>query len=163
MDLPEPVEPTTSTRRLVDDALEDLWQLQFFDGGDFALDGTDDHGDLTALLKAVDPEAADFVDGDGHVVFQLVLEHLDLVFIHQRIGNLLDHTGRQIVVAKRVKFALDLDVDGGPGTQEKVRRVFLAHQFQEIADIHKSPCPVFAGAVIVYTGTRFQIPSFNGL
>src|SRR5690606_12154218 len=118
------------------DVLEDLGQLQLVDGGDLALDGADHHADLTALLEHVHAEAAGVLHRDRHVELEVAFELGHLALVHQRIGDLLDHAGRQAGVAQRVKLALDLDVDGCAGGEEHVRRVLLRHQLQEVADVH---------------------------
>src|SRR5690606_26023222 len=65
------------------------------------------------------------------------------------------HARGQAGVAEGVQLALDLDVDGRAGGQEHVRRVFLRHQLQEVADVHKrvlgSP-----GSVPVAVESRLQ-------
>jgi hypothetical protein len=103
---------------------------------------------MPTLLEHVDAEAPGIGQGDGHVELQLALELRHLAFVHQRVGDLLDHARRQAGVAQRIELPLDLDVDRCPGGQKHVRSVLFGHQLQEVADIHcefsptKRPTPV---------------------
>jgi hypothetical protein len=97
----------------------------------------DHHADLAALLEHVDAETAGVGQRQRHVQLEVALELGHLALVHQRIGDLLDHARRQAGIAERIQLALDLDMHGRSGGQEHVRGVFVRHQLQEIADVHR--------------------------
>jgi hypothetical protein len=128
--------------RLHDQVAEDIRQLQLVDAGDLALDRADHHADFAALLEHVDAEAAGFLHRQRHVQLEIALELRHLAFVHQRIGDLLDHAAGQAGIAQWVKLALDLDVHRGAGRQEHVRRALVYHKLEEVTDIHVMNAPV---------------------
>ncbi|MNV58603.1 hypothetical protein D3C71_1509890 [compost metagenome] len=124
-----------------DDVLQHLRQVQLLDARDMALDRTDHHAHLTALLEHVDAEAPGVGQGDGHVELKVALELRYLALVHQRVSDFLDHSRWQAGAPQRIQLALDLDVDRRSGGQKHVRSVLFGHQLQEVADIHTQYFP----------------------
>ncbi len=80
----------------------------------------DDHADLAALAEDIDTETTDILAADREIHLVFTFEFLDLVLVHQAVGDFLDHVRRHDLPVDGGGFALDLHVDGGAGTEEEV-------------------------------------------
>ena len=69
--------------------LEDFWQMQFLDAGNFRFNAADDHADVAALSMDVDAEAANIWIIERQIHFPVRCEGGTLLFTHAVVGQLL--------------------------------------------------------------------------
>ena len=61
---------------------------------------------------------------------------IELIFVHQLDGRLLDHLRRHLELVDRHDLAVNLDFGWCKRCKEKVRGLLLDHQFEKRFDVH---------------------------
>src|SRR5690606_34705165 len=131
VDLPEPVEPTIST------SPRGAMMMSFSTCGSCSSSIVGITLRIARITMPTSPRCLNTLTRKRHVQLQVALELRHLALVHQRIGDFLDHAGRQAGIAEGIELSLDLDVHRRAGGQEHVGGVLLRHQLQEVADVHR--------------------------
>ncbi len=127
--LPEPVEPTTSSRPRFCKikSPKNFWQLQRCQAGHVLRDKANDHGDGAALVHGTDTETAHALQGtpmlSSPVSWRVSISRGGDDLGEQR-ARAID---RQQLAIDGNAFAVDFDEDGGVDRQVNVRSFFIGH------------------------------------
>src|SRR5450631_24278 len=120
------------------DVLQDQRQLEFFEGGNLRVDGSQHRAGEPLLNEGADSKAADSRRRDCKIAFLGGIELLGLPVVHDRPNQARALLRGQSPVGLRADFAVDLDRGGKSGCYEQVGTFFLHHPPKQV--LHQAYC-----------------------
>ena len=117
--------------------LQDVRQLEFFDGRDVGLDATQHHAGQVSLIERADTEATDAAGTDGEVAFVVLGELAALLLVHHAVHGFPGHLRRHGRLAHRHDLAVDLHRRRHASRDEQIGAAFFDHQAQKFLEFHR--------------------------